>query len=34
TSEHLCRGQLNDGLHFGAAGYKLLVDLLVEELEK
>ena len=29
---NLCRGQLNDGLHFGAEGYQFLSDLLVKEL--
>lgn len=30
----LCRGVKNDGLHFGAAGYDLLSDLLVNELKR
>lgn len=28
----LSQGQLNDGLHFGTEGYKLLSDLLVRKL--
>lgn len=28
----LCQGQLDDGLHFGAAGYELLADLIIKEL--
>ncbi|KRL88820.1 GDSL-type esterase/lipase family protein [Lactobacillus kalixensis] len=32
--EQLCQGQKNDGLHFGQAGYDLLSDLLVQELQK
>ncbi|BDR60273.1 GDSL-type esterase/lipase family protein [Lactobacillus xylocopicola] len=31
---NLCRGELDDGLHFGAAGYDLLANLLVEQLTR
>lgn len=31
---HLCHGIKNDGLHFGAAGYQLLADLLFAQLKK
>ena len=31
---NLCRGVKNDGLHFGAAGYELLSDLLINELKQ
>ena len=30
----LCRGQKNDGLHFGAAGYELLSRLVLEKLKQ
>ena len=30
----LCKGQKNDGLHFGSSGYKLLADLVAKEVSQ
>jgi len=30
----LCKGQLDDGLHFGKEGYNLLANLIVKKLQE